>query len=109
MTSKKLTLNHDKTKFMVITKRGCCAAMNIYINNHQIEQVKSIDYLGITIDSKLEWDVQLKKLETSLSTACGIMSKLHFVTFDCLKKLLLRQSVFNSTVHRSFLGREQSY
>ena len=60
--------------------------MNIYINNHQIEQVKSIDYLGITIDSKLEWDVQLKKLETSLSTACGIMSKLrHFVTFDCLK------------------------
>ena len=86
MISNKLTLNHSKTKFMVITKQGRNAAMNIYINNHQIEQVKSIEYLGITIDSKLEWGDQIKKLESSLSTASGIMSKLrHYVTYDCLK------------------------
>ena len=86
MTSNRLTLNHIKTKFMVISKRGRSAAMNIRINHHQIEQVNTIEYLGITIDSKLSWDCQIKKLEASLATANGIMSRLrHYVNFECLK------------------------
>ena len=86
MTSNKLTLNHTKTKFMIISKTGRISSMNIAINGHQIEQVNRIDYLGIIINSKLMWDDHIKKLETSLSTACGVMAKLrHFVSFDCLK------------------------
>ena len=42
MIANKLTLNHSKTKFMVITKNGRNAAINIYVNRHQIEQVNSI-------------------------------------------------------------------
>ena len=61
MTSNKLTLNHTKTKFMVISKTGRISSINISINNHQIDQVNSIDYLGITINSKLTWDDQIKK------------------------------------------------
>ena len=86
LTSNKLTLNHTKTKFMIISKNGRNAAINIYINRHQIEQVSVIDYLGITIDSKLCWSSQIKRIESTLSTARGIISKLrHFVNFDCLK------------------------
>ena len=60
--------------------------MNIYINGHQIERVNSIKYLGLQLDDKLTWSSQLKFLETRLSQASGIMSKLrHFVNFDCLK------------------------
>ena len=62
MTSNKLTLNHTKTKFMIISKNGRSAAINIHLNGHLIEQVNSIEYLGITIDSSLNWKCQLKKL-----------------------------------------------
>ena len=36
MASNKLTLNHTKSKFMVIEKNNTRSAMNIYINGHQI-------------------------------------------------------------------------
>ena len=72
---------------MIISKRCRRAAITLHINNHQIEKVNSIEYLGITIDSKRNWSEQIKKkIESTLSTACGIMSKLrHFVSFECLK------------------------
>ena len=80
MTSNKLTLNHNKTKFMVVSKKGVNGAMNIRINNYQIEQVDSIEFLGVIIDSKLSWNQHIKQLESSLSTTFEIMSKIrHFV------------------------------
>ena len=86
MTSNKLTLNHTKTKFMIISKNGRSAAINIHLNGHLIEQVNSIEYLGITIDSSLNWKCQLKKVEANLSQASGIISKMrHYVNFNCLK------------------------
>ena len=86
MASNKLTLNHNKSKFLIITKNGRISSINIRINDHPIEQVHSIEYLGVTIDSKLSWKEHIKYLESTLSTASGIMSKLrHYVPFDCLK------------------------
>ena len=86
MICNKLTLNHTKTKFMIINKSGRNSSINIYINNHQIEKVDSMEYLGITIDSKLNWSKQIKNIESTLSTACGIMSKLrHYVPYECLR------------------------
>ena len=84
MTSNKLTLNHTKSKFMVINKRGGNCNLNVRIKNELIEKVYSIEYLGITIDSNLSWNEHIKQLESSLSTASGIISKLrHYVSFDC--------------------------
>ena len=60
LISNKLTLNHSKTKFMVLSKRGRLAALNIRLNNHEIEQVNSMVYLGLTFDSKLSWDSHIK-------------------------------------------------
>ena len=86
LISNRLTLNHTKTKFMIVSKRGRSAAINIRINNHEIEQVNSIVYLGLTIDSKLTWDSHIKQLESDLSVVSGIMSKLrYYVDFNCLK------------------------
>ena len=86
MAANKLTLNHSKTKFMVITKNGRYASMNIHINGHQIEQVNSMKYLGITIDASLNWREQIKIVEGNLSQASGIISKMrHYVNFTCLK------------------------
>ena len=48
--------------------------------------MNSIKYLGITIDSSLSWKNQLKEVESNLSQACGIISKMrHYVNFSCLK------------------------
>ena len=86
MTSNKLTLNHTKSKFMVINKRGGNCNLNVRINNELIEQVYSIEYLGITIDSDLSWNEHINQLESSLSTAPRIISELrHYVSCECLK------------------------
>ena len=63
MTSNKLTLNHSKSKFLIITKKCRSTSINIHINNYSIEQVDSIEYLGITIDSKLSWNKHITFLE----------------------------------------------
>ena len=86
MASNKLTLNHKKSKFMIINKNNARSSMNIFINGYQIEKVNTIKYLGLNIDDKLSWSHQVKYLETQLSQASGIISKLrHYVNFDCLK------------------------
>ena len=86
LQSNKLSLNYSKTKFMFIHKYKTMPAMNIYINDTKIEQVKEIKYLGIKIDQKLNWKEHIKTLETKLSQACGAICKMrHYVDRDCLR------------------------
>lgn len=87
LISNELTLNHNKTKCMVINKSNKISVINIHINGIQVDQVKLINYLDLRIDSNLKWRNHLIKLESKLSQSCAIISKLqHYVNFDCLKK-----------------------
>ena len=55
----KLLLNTDKTKELIIDFRKKKDPIHpVIIDNKQIEQVVSYKYLGITIDDKLNWDLQ---------------------------------------------------
>jgi hypothetical protein len=53
----KLKFNEQKSNFMVISrrKRKENKEMSVYMNNKILEQVKKIKYLGIIIDSKLNF------------------------------------------------------
>ena len=71
---------------MIVTKKGNSSRVSIYSNGHQIERVQSIEYQGIIIDENLNWKKQIKNIESKLSQANGIISKLrHYVYYDCLR------------------------
>ena len=58
---------------------------NLYINNHKIEKVDAINYLGVIIDKQFNWKSHIKHLEPKLSQACGMMYRLrNFVNIKCL-------------------------
>ena len=62
----RLKINVDKTKVMLL-KSSSSDKLNIFIENHQIEQVKSIRYLGVEVDENLSWKQHIDKLCKSLS------------------------------------------
>jgi exonuclease III len=67
MTVNKLTLNCNKTKFMVFSKRRKNFAIPaLVMNNIQIEQVSSIKYLGVLIDDKLSFGPHITSIAKKL-------------------------------------------
>lgn len=57
-----LSFSASKTKAMIITNRKNVTKGNIYINNQPVEWVRSIKYLGITLDDKLTWNQHMKNV-----------------------------------------------
>ena len=88
LTMNKFSLNYSKRKFMLIHKKLSIGNFNLYIDNNKIEQVKLYEYLGVTIDEKLNWIDQIKHIESKLSQACGAIARIRpFVDQECLRTL----------------------
>ena len=86
MKSNKLSLNYTKTKFMLIHKNKTISALNIHIDGNKIEQVRTYQYLGVTMDDKLTWIDHIKNVEKKISQVSGVIYKLrHYVDQDCLR------------------------
>jgi len=53
----KINFNEDKSKVMIISrrKRKKNKEINIYLNNKPLQQVSTMKYLGIVIDSKFKF------------------------------------------------------
>ena len=51
----KLSLNTNKTKFMVLTKQRSAWQFDIRIGKTNIEQVNEVKYLGVIFNDKLSW------------------------------------------------------
>lgn len=54
-----LTLNQNKTKCMIIHNKQHLKQykLNVNLNGNKIEQVDSFEYLGITLQENLHWDL----------------------------------------------------
>ena len=65
----KLSLNIEKTNFMLFTPNGFSRNMNcIKIDGHRIEEVRQTKFLGVILDNKLNWHAHCEYI-------CGKMSK----------------------------------
>jgi len=53
MKINKLSINYNKTKFMIISSEKAPHNLKISIEKHKIEEVSEMKYLGITFDNKL--------------------------------------------------------
>jgi hypothetical protein len=73
----KITFNKQKSKVMVISrrKRRENEDVSIYLNNKFLEQVKTIKYLGIIIESKLKFREHLIYTSTKCSKLIHALSK----------------------------------
>ena len=64
MQTNKLTINFEKTNFILFGDKNQKHNMNIFCSQQTISQVDSVKYLGILIDSKLTWISHLENLGT---------------------------------------------
>jgi len=61
-----LSLNYNKTNFMVLTSRKHNpASFKVTINNHNISPEDNLKYLGVLLVNKLNWKPHVQKVKTS--------------------------------------------
>lgn len=84
-TANKLTLNTDKTKYVVFRsphKPVDNDMDKLKINDKEIEKVDAVSYLGVMLGDALNWKPHLPRLEKKLSSVCFTLAKArqHFDT-----------------------------
>lgn len=75
----KLTVNEDKTKFMIVKPahaRVSCNNFSLAINQKHIQRVETFRYLGITIQENLKWNVQVDSICSKLAGVAGAAKRL---------------------------------
>ena len=73
----KLTLNVDKTKFMIFKPRQKRASVKfrVVLNNNVTEQVKEIIFLGVVLDEHLTWKPHVAHVANKISKSIGIIRR----------------------------------
>lgn len=77
----KLTLNVDKTKFMVFGTSNMLEKfddVNVMYNGNVMEKVQEFKYLGIKFDSKLSWSAHTEYLCTQVSKRIGVIRRIKY-------------------------------
>ena len=72
-----LTLNHEKTKFMIFTnRRQSFINVNITIQNKKVSQEKSMKYLGVTFSEDLSWHKHIDKMISKINQRLGVLRRI---------------------------------
>uniref|UniRef100_A0A671U3I7 Reverse transcriptase domain-containing protein n=1 Tax=Sparus aurata TaxID=8175 RepID=A0A671U3I7_SPAAU len=71
----KLSLNLEKTKYMLYGKKGCNNSTNIQVNGVNIERVHENKVLGVIIDDMLSWKPHIRQLKRKLARSVSILWK----------------------------------
>ena len=72
----KLSLNIEKTNFMLFTPKGFSRDMDyISIDGHRIKEVRQTKFLGVVLDNKLNWHAHCDYICSKMSKGIGIIIK----------------------------------
>lgn len=82
----KLSLNVDKSNFVVFhpPQKKVGYSINLLINDNILRHENCIKYLGIIIDSNLNWKEHVHERGNKISRGVGILSKLHHFVTKCI-------------------------
>ena len=88
LRANKLSLNLDKTKFMIFKPRQKNQQTNfkIVLNNRELIQTNEIVFLGVILDEHLTWKSHINHVSNKISKSIGIIRK---SSFFLLKQSLL--------------------
>ena len=90
LCANKLCLNIEKTNFIVFhpAQKKINYSFILKMQEQQIREKQSIKYLGIFIDSHLNWKSHILELSKKISRGIGILAKLrHFVSIQILLQM----------------------
>ena len=87
--SNRLTVNTEKTHTFLVSNRTTPVVLpQVIMNRETLVCEKNIKYLGITIDSKLKFDVHIRLICAKVSKSVGIMNRLKkFVSTTVLRSI----------------------
>ena len=75
----KLSLNTDKSMFMLFHNKRTPPKINISIKNIYIERVSQFTFLGIVLDETLSWKNHITMITNKLSRINGVLHRLKFI------------------------------
>ena len=90
LCANKLSLNIEKSNYVIFRppQKLVNYSINLMINNQTLTYEDSIKYLGIMIDSHLNWKSQVNYISKKIKRNIGILSKLrHYVSLKTLANL----------------------
>lgn len=85
--SNKLSVNEAKTKFILFrSARGAInTTMKLIVNNNEIENVSTMQFLGVKISENLTWDTHINEIASKVSKVVAVLSRLkHELPFNVL-------------------------
>ena len=75
----KLTLNLSKTKYILFSRtksqKNKLKKFKVNINDYCIKQISEMKYLGVILDSKLNWHEHIQYVSSKLARAAGVIYK----------------------------------
>ncbi len=72
----KLSLNTDKTHYIIFSlRKNTVSNSDVCINNQVIRQVTHTKFLGIYLDSKLNWAIHINYIKNKIAKGIGIICK----------------------------------
>ena len=90
LCANRLSLNIKKTSFVIFhsSQKRITIQISLLIHNFPIKQEYCIKYLGILIDSNLNWKCHIGYVAKKRKRGVGVLSKLrYFTSIHILKKL----------------------
>ena len=72
MKLNQLSINYKKTEYVIITNKKANLNYSLKIDENNIRQSSCVKYLGILIDSSLNWKAQIQKVCSKLASACWL-------------------------------------
>lgn len=102
LKSNKLTLNLNKTQFMISQPLMTQPiTIDIKIDNIKLKQIDSVKFLGVVIDSQLKWKPQIDELKDKLSKITGIVYRIRNHVNEANLKLIYFALVYPHFIYCS--------
>jgi len=76
LKSNKLSLNYNKTEYMIVTRKKVKCDFRINIGGHEISHKECIRYLGVMLDDSLTWKQHIAHVSRTLSNDCWALSQI---------------------------------
>jgi len=99
LCSNRLSLNIDKTCYMVLTDQMQIVMPNLCINNRNIRLVQEAKFLGVTIDSRLTFKAHVNNISRKISRNIGVLNRISGLIPPAAKKSIYFSLVYSHVIY----------
>ena len=79
LNANKISLNIEKTKYMIFSKSHCAHDIHTKIFGRDVNRTNSIKFLGVHLDERLNFTEHTNHIASKISKTIGIMNKVRFL------------------------------